>query len=540
MDADRMKRNLCAFCAVPSVSHTPGERLFAPVLRSALEEIPYFQRHPEDISVLPVSAREEDGAMVFALMRAPGQVKKTILLLSHFDVVGVDEYGALRELAFSPLAYTQALREGRFSLDADAQRDLESGNYLFGRGVCDMKWGIALDVELMHEFDAHPQEMKANLLLVSVPDEERNSVGMLGAVEALGAYARERDLELTACMVGEPNITPERDDSVRAMHIGAAGKVMPSFYCFGRVTHVGEPFAGLNAASLAAEITRRMELSSEWVDAGEGFFTPAPMCLKMADLKEAYSVQSPSAAYCYFNVITASSTPEEIMERMERVAREAFEAVNEERAGKHAACEKKLGKHIALTRFAPKVIRYEELYRACVQAHGEAFEREIAAFIQANRELDVRELSVRTVARVHDFYPEREPVVVLFLCPPFYPHTGLADPDGLVRRACTQMIAYGAQKGETLKVDECFMGLTDMSYLSLRMNVDTSALSACYPVWGTAYSLPLEQMRALDIPFVNFGPLGRDPHRASERVDLAYSFGKAPQLALQLTRLLMA
>ena len=277
MDADRMKRNLCAFCAVPSVSHTPGERLFAPVLRSALEEIPYFQRHPEDISVLPVSAREEDGAMVFALMRAPGQVKKTILLLSHFDVVGVDEYGALRELAFSPLAYTQALREGRFSLDADAQRDLESGNYLFGRGVCDMKWGIALDVELMHEFDAHPQEMKANLLLVSVPDEERNSVGMLGAVEALGAYARERDLELTACMVGEPNITPERDDSVRAMHIGAAGKVMPSFYCFGRVTLVGEPIAGLNAASLAAEITRRMELSSEWVDAGEGFFTPAPM-----------------------------------------------------------------------------------------------------------------------------------------------------------------------------------------------------------------------------------------------------------------------
>ena len=47
-------------------------------------------------------------------------------------------------------------------------------------------------------------------------------------------------------------------------------------------------------------------------------------------------------------------------------------------------------------------------------------------------------------------------------------------------------------------------------------------------------------MRALDIPFVNFGPLGRDPHRVSERVDLAYSFGTAPQLALQLPRLLMA
>lgn len=540
MDAARMRRNLCAFCAVPSVSHTPGERLFAPVLRSALMEIPYFQNHPQAISVLPVSQREEDGEMVFALMRARGGVKKTIVLLSHFDVVGVDEYGALRELAFSPDAYTQALREGKFTLDADAQRDLESGNYLFGRGVCDMKWGIALDVEIMHEFDAHPEQMQANLLLVSVPDEERNSVGMLGAVEVLGDYAREQGIELTACMVGEPNISPERDDSVRAMHIGAAGKVMPSFYCFGRVTHVGEPFAGLNAASLAAEITRRMELSEEWIDAGEGFFTPAPMCLKMADMKEAYSVQSPSAAYCYFNVITASTTPEEAMGRMERVAREAFEAVNEERAQKHAACEKKLGKHVELTQFAPRVIRYEELYRACREAHGAAFEREIAAFIRDHQDLDVRELCVRTLARVHDFYPDRQPVVVLFFCPPFYPHTGLADADGLVRRACTQLIEYGAQMGETLRIDECFMGLTDMSYLSLRMNVDTDALAACYPVWGETYSLPLEKMRALDIPFVNFGPLGRDPHRASERVDIAYSFGKAPQLALQLTRLMMA
>ena len=45
-------------------------------------------------------------------------------------------------------------------------------------------------------------------------------------------------------------------------------------------------------------------------------------------------------------------------------------------------------------------------------------------------------------------------------------------------------------------------------------------------------------MRRLNIPFVNFGPLGKDAHRYTERVDLAYSFGKAPALLRELVSLL--
>ena len=45
-------------------------------------------------------------------------------------------------------------------------------------------------------------------------------------------------------------------------------------------------------------------------------------------------------------------------------------------------------------------------------------------------------------------------------------------------------------------------------------------------------------MRRLDIPFVNFGPLGKDAHRFTERVDLSYSFGKAPDLLRSLVVLL--
>lgn len=538
MDRERMKRNLQAFCEVGSVSHTPGERAFPAALQKALLEIPYFKERSDEINIFPVSDREEDGEVVFALLRAKDRTRRTLMLLSHFDVVGVDEYGALREAAFDPERYTRLLREGALRLPKEAQEDLGSGNYLFGRGVCDMKWGIAADVELLHDFAAHPGEISCNLLLVSVPDEERNSCGMVGAVSRLESYAAEREIDIAACVVSEPNISPERDDAVRAMHVGAAGKLMPSFYCVGKETHVGEPFAGLDPNLLASAITLEMELSPEFMDVADGICTPAPTCLKQSDLKTAYSVQTPCAAYAYFNVITASSTPAGVMERMRAVAERAFARVLREIEEKHAACERLAGKTVLRERFAPQVLTYAELCAACRRAHGEAFDREMEAFLAQNAHGDVRDVSVAAVAKAHSMYPDRSPLVVLFYCPPFYPHAAAPGLDSPLRRACEKMTALGAEAGERLVVDPCFMGLTDMSYLSLRGDVDERALAACFPVWGSLYSLPLSAMRRLDIPFVNFGPLGKDAHRFTERVDLAYSFGKAPDLLRRLIVLL--
>lgn len=540
MNTDRMMKNMCAFCQVPSVSHTQGERLFTPVLRDTLFEMNYFRSHTQAISIMPVSADEEDSTLLFALMRAPKQPRETILLLSHYDVVGVEEYGVLRSLAFTPSEYTKMLKAGAMHLDSEAKADLDSGNYLFGRGVCDMKWGIALDVELLHYFDAHAEEMQANLLLVCVPDEERNSTGMLSAVPKLVEYAKEHDLSITSCIVSEPNISPERSDHIRSMHVGAAGKIMPSFFCYGRETHVGEPFAGLDANLLTSEIVRRFELSSDFIDEGDGFFTPAPTCLKQSDLKEAYSVKTPGEAVCYFNVITATSTPEETIAKMETLAASAFEAVLKNIKEKHAACEQKLRRPLPLTSFEPKVIRYDDLYRACLDVHGDDFRKAIASFIGENRHLDMRDLSIQTVKRVHDFYPDRSPLIVLFFCPPFYPHAIRGKGDSITLRACEKLTEHAKCFGETLVIDECFMGLTDMSYLSLTADIDPAQLGTCYPIWGSVYTLPLEQMRELNVPFVNFGPLGKDPHRYTERVDLDYSFTKAPLLALTLTKLLMA
>lgn len=92
-----------------------------------------------------------------------------------------------------------------------------------------------------------------------------------------------------------------------------------------------------------------------------------------------------------------------------------------------------------------------------------------------------------------------------------------------------------AQKqGERYELNACFNGLTDMCYLGLRDAGAALSLAANFPLWGKHYEVPLEVMRKLQIPFVNFGPDGKDPHKYSERIELNYSLKQAPRLRKML------
>jgi arginine utilization protein RocB len=78
-----------------------------------------------------------------------------------------------------------------------------------------------------------------------------------------------------------------------------------------------------------------------------------------------------------------------------------------------------------------------------------------------------------------------------------------------------------------------FPGLSDMSYLGLPDNIDTHNLKANFPLWGDKYTIPLDSIASLNIPFMNIGPLGKDAHKYTERLCLSYSFDKAAKLIFE-------
>jgi arginine utilization protein RocB len=524
--------DLLTLCAYPTISESESERSFSFVLANMLKKIPYFCENPKQVRVFPVSKSRREGYFVFALMKSKKKTAKTIMLLSHFDVVGTEEYGAFSSLAFSPREYMQFLKDNADFLSGAARADLLSGNFLFGRGVCDMKWGIAADLELFRYFDAHPDELDANILFVSVPDEENNSAGMRAAVRELGGYCEKQGLKIAHCVVSEPDIAPDDESGAHKLFVGAAGKLMPSFFCVGMPTHAGNPFSGLNPNLLTAALVMQMELDANYIDRQDGFCTPAPVCLKQEDLKEQYSVQTPGFAYAYFNAVTLNAEPSQMLEKMRKTALCAWDSV------KRALVEKQNAAKCAATlEDNLEVITYAQLCGRCRAACAD-FDGHLRDFEEkAAKNMDLRRLCALKVREACRFYPGKHPLIVLFFCPPYYPHAS-DDPNGETVRACRELVRLAAKDGTALTIEPYFQGITDMCYLALRGEIDRDALKAQFPVWGGRYSLPLEEMKALGVPFVNFGPLGRDAHRYTERIDLRYSFARAPELLFLLFCLL--
>ena len=50
------------------------------------------------------------------------------------------------------------------------------------------------------------------------------------------------------------------------------------------------------------------------------------------------------------------------------------------------------------------------------------------------------------------------------------------------------------------------------------------------PVYGTTYSLPFAEMEALQMPVFNLGPVGKDPHQWTERLNVKFSFEEFPPI----------
>ena len=176
---------------------------------------------------------------VTALVKKSDRTKNTVILVSHFDVVDVQDYGVWKEDAFNPKKLTSMFYAHKDELPDHVREDIEQGEWLFGRGTMDMKCGLALQMAMIEQ--ACEGRFDGNVLLLAVPDEEVNSVGMRAAIPRLLELAREHDLEYKTVLNSEPMFARHPGDQKKYIYTGSIGKVLPGFLCYGKETHVGEP-----------------------------------------------------------------------------------------------------------------------------------------------------------------------------------------------------------------------------------------------------------------------------------------------------------
>ena len=483
-----------------------------------------------------------------------GESARTLVLLGHFDTVDTHDFGPLEPWALDPVALAER-HDALLSMVPELRTDFAAypNDWMFGRGCVDMKSGVAVNVALMRSLAkrAHTEgRLPISIVMLATPDEENESAGVLQAVRFLLRLRQQYGLTYLGAINTDYTTALYPNDPHRYVHSGTVGKLLPSFLIIGKEAHVGEPFDGLDANLMAAELISNLSMNDAFcdmvrdsADSQSVQITSPPVTLRASDLKTHYDVQLPFAAYFYLNVLTFTTMPGELLERLRHHAQMAMDSLLE----RLDATEQrwKLAKHGFITGIAShrpvkkrfgSVLTYAELYAETVERRGsEVVQQELAQeWERLPATLDKRERSLHLTYRLWAVSGKQGPAIVLYYSPPYYPH--VAPTAGPLHDAIAAVVARHSQLH--LVQQSYYPFISDMSYLRLDPGANLTALQDNMPVWQEsslpprpgAYSLPLAAIQELGLPIVNFGPYGRGAHQRGERLLMSYSFGVLPQL----------
>jgi arginine utilization protein RocB len=512
-----------------SVTQSKGEHEFPNVLHQMIRRESYFQTHPENVWLEPIPNDPFNRSNLIALVH--GQGSRTVVVTGHYDVVSVANYGPLEAWACDPETLLVKLIEDlRVNARSDAEKralsDLESGEFLPGRGVLDMKSGLAAGLVALYRF-SKLEERVGNLIFLAVADEEVQSHGARGATEQLQALALKHQLELTAVINLDATSDQGDGSDGQAVYYGSVGKLLVSAYVAGIDTHAGYPFEGINANYLLSSLSSRIECNPILADHAHGEAAPPPTSLKQIDLKTHYDVTTPGRAWACFNVLTHGKSTEQVLENFRS---EIQIALNE--ALKTLQTRAKnwgLDKANALL-VEPFVLSFEEL---CIKARerlGATFDQDLSTFIvQLEPQLDVPTISQRITDFVWTQSELIGPAVVLGFGSLHYPAVLLEA--GAVTKLVQQALVAAKEQGIQVKERNFFAGISDMSWFGSTQTTDLEFINRNTPA-PQAHILHAP----LNVPTINLGPWGRDYHQWLERVQVKYAFEHLPELVWQISQ----
>lgn len=521
---------------IKSVSGTSDEAYVSNFVYQKLKELDYYKENPNHLFIQPIND-ELNRSFVCALMKSKKKTSKTILTIAHIDTADIENAGILKEYILSPYEYTDKLKEHIDLLDEDAKKDLLSGDWLFGRGIMDMKMGLAMQMQLIKEYSKR-NDFEGNLLLIAVPDEESNSKGAISAIPFINKIIKENNLSPVAVINSEPDFGAYPGDDNKYIYTGSCGKLLPGIFIVGKEVHVGESLCGLNPNLIGAEILSRLDFNTSFCENIDNENTMPPTCLKYEDTKEVYNIQMPQSAIMYYNLQTLYSNPKDIILKLKDICKEASDEVIR-KVNKAKLEYKKLSKStIKEEDLEIKIYTFDEIYNKIYNEKGEVFKDTISEKINEllkNLDLDERDISCEIVKEVCKFAKSEEPFVIIFFAPPYYPHVGIDKEDERSKKILNVVDNVIKRSKENYNIDiktqKYFKGLSDLSYFALQDGEEViKYLKPNMPCLGYKYNLPLEEIKKLNVPVLNYGPHGKDPHKFTERILVDYSFEIVPKL----------
>lgn len=512
------------------------ERDIEPFLTGFFNSIDYFRNRPEHFGTYKIKNDLYNRSVCWGFVKGKGD--ETVVLIHHCDVVDIEDFKTLKPYAYSPEELEQQLLDIKEALFAEAREDLESGDFIFGRGTADMKGGGAIQLALLKRY-SELKGLKGNVLLISVPDEENLSAGMLSAVLLLKELKEKYNLNYLMMINSEPHQRVHKN--VGVLSEGSVGKMMPFFYVRGFLSHVGKVFEGFNPVSLLAEIVHRTELNLELSDFIENEASPPPTWLYFKERKYNYDVSLPPSAGGCVSILTLNREPAAMLESIRSICTDAFKELLNSMNAKYKLYREKMNKPYEPLPWNARVVTFKELYDEAYASHGEVFRlqyckvlEEIKAKVQKG-EITMIESSFFLVEAVYDYINDISPRVVIGLAPPYYPNVSnlyIKDIADKVKYLSDSIMDYSLKHfKQEYSREYFFTGISDLSYTSIsNSKVIVEALEGSMPLFGSLYSIPVEEIEGISMPCINIGPWGKDFHKLTERVLKEDLFHRSPEL----------
>lgn len=512
------------YVRIPSYTGTPDETRVEPFLRRWFESQAYFRHHPRFWGLHPVEADPLNRHVVWGMVK--GTADNTIVMIHHSDVVEIGDFETVKPFAHDVDLINSEIATMRGKLDRSAMEDLETGSWQFGRGAADMKAGGAIQMALLKCY-GRKKQFRGNLVLLCLPDEENLSAGMRSAVSLLSGLKKQYGLNYVLMLNSEPH---ERlDPETGVVYTGSVGKIMPLVLARGSLAHVGRIFEGLNPIHLVSELGTRTEMNMALSDIRGREAAPPPSWLYLKDEKQHYDVSIPTSVRAYMSVLTLDTHPAGFLDKLKTMAEESFEAVLSRMNRSFETYLEATGRQPGLLPWSVSVKTFAQIYREAQASGGAGFrsvyeKRKEQVHDQVIRgEKGLLESSFDLMVCCLDHIPDKQPLMVIGLSPPYYPDVTnermpelAADISALPRT----VNAFTSEKwGIPYEVKRFFTGISDLSYAYRETDAGTDeSIADNMPLWGACYRIPFEDIREIAMPVINIGPWGKDFHKLSERV----------------------
>lgn len=547
--------------ACPSIVDTPGEgelsRLMLEYLRRECDGL-------DHVSLRAVAVDKQPACdAILAVYEPPQPAARTLVLLGHFDTVGVEPYGSLDSCAFSSAELKKAFMDHG---DPEVAACAASTDWAFGRGWHDMKGGVAAITEVFLR-EARLRELPCNLILGLAPDEESASRGIRALIPALNELRRESGWEITYIVNADYTAPLFPGDERRYFYSGTVGKLLLGISVFGKNTHVGETFHGVNASALGGFLASQLEHDRKLLAGTGGEWLPPPTVLHIADRRERYDVMTVDCAELYVNVFHLGGKPQREWRRLLNEVRRLVKLWDRQQRLRYNRFVARADVKLPRYEQTPEVIGFRELEERAFKSWGYVTCAHVRHLIDnfysdpdrqknlgmdagpghllgmsrylswrgqcpdESRELrekaferfqgDERELAQAYVRFLHKNLRVTRPLVVVSLLPPFYP-SQLNTTD---RPDTAKLVELASENGLTHR--RVYPYIADLSYFAFAPGaVDGWEENA--PLWFDQKELA--ELREAATPVCNLGPWGAGAHSETERVYLPYLRDTLPRL----------